>query len=131
MRTVKLDEVYNLNGERVDPVVDFKCHVPKKYKVLVDAIQHVDTRLRKREDGTLYWRVQGYLELDDLEYLLNSISETPESMQIQQDMMIGFSKGKLEIWALSVDYYEEPLPPTQEDMDDAVQLYKNYRHKGL
>lgn len=108
MRTVIEDEVYNLNYERIDPVVDFKCHVPNDYKLLVDAIHHVDTHLRKDDKG-LYWRVQGYLELDDLKYLLEGMPKQVTSLRSWargKDMCIGCTKDKLEIWALMVPYVE-------------------------
>ena len=104
MRKVITDEVYGLNGESLDPWVDFKCCVPKKYKVLMDVIHHVDTRLRQREDGSKYWRVQGYLELDDLKLYLDYLPELPGPLHIQQDVYLGFSKGMVEIWAMSVPY---------------------------
>jgi hypothetical protein len=104
MRTVIMDEVYGLNGEPLDSLVDFKCYVPEKYKALMEVIHHVDTRLRLREDGTKYWRVQGYIELDDLECYLDYLPESPGPLQIKQDVYLGFSKGKVEIWSMSVPY---------------------------
>lgn len=102
MRTVIEDEIYDANSNRLDKVVDFLTHIPADYKLLCDAINHVDTRLEGNN-----WRVQGYLDLEGLKYLLEGTPKVLKGLPIRRNVYMGFSNGKLEIWSMSVPYVKE------------------------
>lgn len=95
MRRITVDEIYNISGNPIDKIVDFLPHVPEKYRVLMDAINHVDTRL-KNNGKEVYWRVQGYIEISDFKYVTGLRKQFDAYIEIEEDALC--------IWSMSVPY---------------------------
>ena len=95
MRITDTDEIYGLKNEILSRKY-FLEHIPERYFLLCNLIHHVDTQLKVNSEQK-HWRVQGYLEKEDMQILMKDGT-------IKFDAYICFSDNKLEIWSLSVPF---------------------------
>lgn len=109
MRKVTENEIWGGSDRGVQEPISLEfliSHVPKKYAPLVSKIHHVDTQLRENfNPDTLtedtYWRVQGYISMDD--FVEWSNLRYPLKNDIQANIYIP-NKEIVEIWILNIPY---------------------------